>query len=293
MKKKKRGLGNPALVAAASSAAQNPIVVNNVRKGAKTMFWIVLGVGGFFITRKVISNLNKQSILKEIDTNQNYRAAQSIYNAIPAGLKKGDGSLFNPFGLITDLIDQVSLIWQNTDSQRILDIGRTEITNFDETAKAFKILYGEDLSMLLQKAMNAAELNAFYSNASAYKPASATFETSSSGDVGKVIVTSKDSNLLLMYSTPENNVSPLIPLSQMVPSGTRVGVFYGKKITNVRAGDTNEYYATKYGTSKNGNVIAILVPVKKSKFVSNIAGSLSSYKKITFQDYTKGKISVS
>ncbi|MPM09003.1 hypothetical protein SDC9_55319 [bioreactor metagenome] len=293
MKKKKRGLGNPALVAAASSAAQNPVVIQNVQKGTRTLFWLILGGAGVFFGVKAYKNFNKQSILKEVDTNQNYRAAQSIYAAIPDGLKKGDGSLFNPWGFVTDLINQVSTIWEKTNTQRILDIGRTEITNFDETAKAFKVLYGEDLSMLLQKVMNAAELNAFYNNASAYKPASATFETASSGDIGKVIVTTKDSSLSTMYSTADNKLSSLVPLSQMVPAGTRIGVFYGKKVTNVKSGDTNEYYIAKYGTSKSGNTIAIIVPVKNSKFVSNIAGSLSSYKKITFQDYAKGKISVS
>ncbi|MPM07437.1 hypothetical protein SDC9_53743 [bioreactor metagenome] len=289
MKRKKRGLGNPALIAA---AAQNPVVVNNVQKGAKTLLWLGLGVGGFFAGRTILRNINKQSILSKIDTNQNFRAAQSIYASIPAGLKKGDGSLFNPFGFVSDLVNQIAMIWQSTDTQRILDLGKSEITNFDETAKAFKVLYREDLQMLLQKVMNQAELNAFYNNASSYKAASAKFETAASGDIGKVIITTKDSNLYLMYSTPQNNVSSLIPLSQMVPAGTKIGVYYGKKITNVRDGDTNEYYAAKYGTAKSGNVIAIIVPVKNSKFVSNISGSLTSYKKITFQDYTKGKMSV-
>jgi hypothetical protein len=248
----------------------------------------ILGGASFFILRGVIRNGRKSKILSEVDTNANYRAAQSIYNAIPEGLKKGNGSFFNPFGFVADIGNQIALIWQKTDTNRILDIAKTQITNYDETLKAFRIIYGEDLSALLNKVLTMQELNLFFDFSTDYKASQREVESSNTAKTGYYAITVKDISVLSTWYNPKTQAitSKLVQLNKLIPKATSLGKYTGRTVSNVRSNDNETYYVMIYGTSKSGSQVHLYAPKSAVKFVSNRA----MYKGIHFSDYKTGKV---
>lgn len=279
-----KNLGNPALIAAAASSpevrAAAPVVIRNVNRSAKIGLIAIASIAGILIVRTGIRAYQRSRINNHIADNPNYRAAQSIYDAIPAGLKKGDGSLLNPFGFISDIGNQIALIWQSTDSQRILDVGRTNITDFNETAKAFKVLYRQDLVELLRKVMNNAELEVFYQHTTSWKAAKVESKAVEESKVGYRAVSTKESHLISMtYNLKTKKMSGLKFLSPNVPAGVSLGTFMGKSYKNVKEGDTDTYLVSKFATS--GDTVYYLgIPDKACKLVPMT--KTSSYKKLTY-----------
>jgi hypothetical protein len=153
---KRQTLGNPYAIAAASTAINNPAIV----KGAGTIFKVAgIGLLGYF-GYKWLKSFQQKQLMQEVISNPNSKAAIDIYYAIPAGLKKGDGSLFNPLGFITDIMNTIKTIWQKTDTARLMTVA-VNIKNFDQTASAFQKLYGEPLYPLLQSVLSESELQSF------------------------------------------------------------------------------------------------------------------------------------
>lgn len=310
---KKKDLGNPALIAAAANVMASkkqsnnqpiviqapantgtntpsvaPVVVKNGRKfpivGGIILGGILLVGGGIYI-----KNRKKAKILSEVDTNPNYRAAQSIFNSIPAGLKKGNGSLFNPFGFIPDLANQIKLLWQKTDTNKILDIAKSQITNYDETLEAFRIVYGEDLSALLSEVLSTQEYNLFFDFSTAYKASQREVEASNNAKIGYFGASTKDTYALSTWYNPKTQAitSKVIRLDKLLPKGTFLGKYVGREVKNIQANDNETYYVFIYGQSKKtGDVIHTYVPKAAVKFQSSTTG----LKKITFADYKKGTI---
>lgn len=157
-----QGVGNPLLIAAAASKVGESIVTRApaITRGIRT----VLGVSGaallVYFGYKGIKKWNQNRLMQKVATDVNARAAMDIYNAIPEGLKKSKGGLFNPAGLITDLYSQVERIWTSTDSERILEIAK-RITNTKDCFHYFQVIYGEDLYTLLSKALTEDQLDVF------------------------------------------------------------------------------------------------------------------------------------
>lgn len=314
----KNDLGNPALVAAAANVVaakqQNkannntPVVINPPAAPAadgkttapaapiilKNRRHIPL-IGGLIVGGVVIiggislvKNSRKKKILNEVDTNANYRAAQTIYNAIPDGLKKGNGSLFSPFGFVTDIGNKIALMWQSTDTNRILDIAKTQITNYDETLKAFRVLYGEDLSALLNKVLTMQELNNFYDFSTAYKASQREINTSQTAKTGYVGVITKETYVLSTWYNPKTQAvtSKLVQLNKLLPKNTGVGKYTGREVNNLRANDNTTYYVFVYGKTSSGNVIHIYAPKSAVKFSKTCPGCF----RIHFANYKTGSV---
>lgn len=307
----KKDLGNPAIIAAVSNILtkkkeaqpmiiqapasnspsgnqQAPIIVRN-RRRIGVLGWALIGGVTFFGGRSIIRATNKKNILNQVDTNANYRAAQSIYNAIPEGLKKGNGSFINPFGFISDIGNQIALIWKETDTNRILDIAKSQITNYDETLKAFRILYGEDLSALLNKVLTMQQLNNFFDFSTEYKGSQREITNSNSSKTGYYGVATKETYALSTWFNPTTQAitSQIVRVSKLLPKGTFLGKYTGKEIKSIRADDNETYYMFIYGkSSSTGDVIHLYVPKSAVKFQS----SATSLYKITWSNYKKGLI---
>lgn len=162
---KKQKLGNPLLIASAAEGASrfvnNPKVINGASVVLKIAGVGVLGYYGY----KVLKGYQQKQLMQSVISNPNAKAAVDIYYAIPAGLKKGDGSLFNPLGFISDVINQIKTIWQSTDTARLMTVA-VNVVSFDQTAAAFQKLYGEPLYPLLQKVLSESELQTFVNKSS-------------------------------------------------------------------------------------------------------------------------------
>lgn len=278
-------LGNPLIPVAAASAVTKPkFVSRTVKAGALAVGAAIVFFGG----RSLIRSYNRNKITSAIDTNANYRAAQWIFDAIPAGLKKGDGSLLNPFGFISDLANQVALLWQSTDTKRIMDIAGSTITDFDETAKAFKVLYREDLTSLLNKVMSQSDLNAFYSLCSGWKVGNVSVKSTQSDKVGYRVVTTRETLLISVYKTRTNSLSNLKQLSPNVVSGVSLGRFLGNEYSNIRSGDNNKYYLCQFA-EKDSKVFYLLVNKDHVKIVPS--SGTSTYKSISY-NHSSGKLTL-
>ena len=156
-------IGNPALIATSLAPAikeNAPLIIQTYTSFMKVIF-ITLGIsGGGYLLYKWGAAYRKKKLMERSANDPDIRAAMDIYAAIPKGLKTGDGSIFNPLGFVTDLLNQVALIWQNTDSERILEISK-RIVNNEKVYEYFRVLYGEDLYPLLQKALSKTDLDLF------------------------------------------------------------------------------------------------------------------------------------
>jgi len=168
---KRKNLGNPLLIAAASSAVTNPKTMkqisslapyNNpqlIETGTSILKIAGLGVVGYF-GYKAFKAYQQNALMQQALTDPNVKAAMDIYFAIPEGMKKGTGSLFNLFGFVDDLINKVKTIWQSTDTARLMTVA-VNVTDFNQTASVFQTLYGEPLYPLLQSVLSESELQQF------------------------------------------------------------------------------------------------------------------------------------
>ncbi|MFA6925059.1 MAG: hypothetical protein WC223_12510 [Bacteroidales bacterium] len=163
MRKKIENIGNPVLVATALAPAikeNAPVIIKTSANFIKT-FLIILGVSGtLFFGYKWAAAKRRKQLEAKAGQDADIKAAIDIYNAIPAGLKKGEGSLWNPFGFVTDIANKIATIWQKTDTDRILDISK-RIKDNKRVFKVFRILYNEDLYQLLSKVLSTSDLDLF------------------------------------------------------------------------------------------------------------------------------------
>jgi hypothetical protein len=171
-----QNIGNPALIATALAPAiqQNaPAMIKTTTGVIKTVL-IILGVsGGAFLIYKWASAQRRKQIMAKAGVEPDIKATIDIYNAIPSGLKKGEGGIFNPFGLISDLGNKIATIWQSADTKRILDISK-RITDNKRVFKLFRILYDEDLYQLLSKVLSPEDLDLFMAHSGKEHSASTT-----------------------------------------------------------------------------------------------------------------------
>ena len=176
MSKKIENIGNPALIATSLAPAikeNAPIIIKTYTSFLKT-FLILLGVSGsLFLGYKWAAAKRKRQLEAKAGQDVDIKAAIDIYNAIPAGLKQGEGSIWNPFGFVTDFANKIATIWQSTDTDRILEISK-RIKDNKRVFKVFRILYGEDLYQLLSKVLTPANLDLFSAHSGPTHSASLT-----------------------------------------------------------------------------------------------------------------------
>lgn len=148
----------PAIMAA--QAATSPGVIKAAKATLGILGIAVLGFGIY----KFIAYKRKKDLAKKAISDTDVGIAIDIYNAIPAGLKKGEGSLFNPFGFVSDIGSQIALVWKTTDTKRILDLSK-RIKDFKRVTVAFNVFYGQDLYNLLGKVLTTIEMDLFKARA--------------------------------------------------------------------------------------------------------------------------------
>lgn len=154
-------LGNPLLVAStakniAKRAANSNAVKNIAGSGVKIIGVAVITYAGY----KGYKSWRIASVKKKAFENPDIKAAMDIYDAIPAGLKKGKGGFLNPFGFIADAGNTIARIWQDTDTERLMKIA-PKIKNMKKVAGYFQLMYGESLYALLNNALDKRQLNMF------------------------------------------------------------------------------------------------------------------------------------
>jgi len=71
---------------------------------------VIAGAGLIYFGRKYLKKVSQNKLLRQAGTKPEVRAAVDIYQAIPDGLKKGQGGLFNPIGLAKDAMKQIKRI---------------------------------------------------------------------------------------------------------------------------------------------------------------------------------------
>ncbi len=160
MSTEKETLGNPMAIMAATEMLSNPKVIKGVGTGL-----MIGGLGlGAWLAARWIKKKRQQALLNRAGTDPEIRAVVNIFSAIPAGLKKGQGSLWNTFGLIKDMGNKIATIWQSTDTENILAVAKDIHANNLDLKKIyskFNTIYEQALYPLLQEAMDIKDLNKF------------------------------------------------------------------------------------------------------------------------------------
>lgn len=284
MATKKRILGNPALITAAPYMAEKvaPQVIKIVNHSGRIMRYVAIGIGGvivFVAANKAIKYNRRQKYLSLALTDPNVMAASKIYDAIPAGLKKGSGGIFNPFGFIKDIGNKIALIWKNTDSSAILQIAQQNITDVSITAKAFKAIYNEDLLELLKKVLTDAEFDQFAKgvNAKKFIPNNVVNDNT---NLQKHIITSNESIGYVVEGSTIKAVSngAIKPMRNRIAARTYLGQHTGYEYTSpyVQQNKKIVYAIIKTDIKRNNQTIFIAMPKKD-------IGSIDEKKKGKFQ----------
>jgi len=223
--KEQHNIGNPLIAASAAKviSENSPMVM----KGVKTGSMVIAGAGLIYFGRKYLKKIAQNKLLKQAGTNPEVRAAVDIYRAIPEGLKKGQGGLFNPIGLAKDAVNQVKRIWQRTDTDRILNIAKSihsQNLDIDKVYRYFYKLYDEQLYLLLNTALESNDLARFNNYAS-----SGTASTSPKVNSQKYAVVKV--NNLNVRKTPEN-----MSWTQILTKSNKIGTVPFGKILGLTTG---------------------------------------------------------
>ena len=226
--KENETIGNPLVAATAAKVVSDR--APQIMSGVKTGSMVIAGIGLIYFGRFYLKKLAQNKLLKQAGSNPEVRAAIEIYQAIPDGLKKGQGGILNPMGFAKDAINQVKRIWQSTDTDRILDIAKSihaKKLDIDKVYRYFYKLYDEQLYVLLNNALSSSDLAKFnnYSNSG-----SASSTPKISGQLYAVV----NVNNLNVRRTPENmKWTQLLTKSNKigtVPFGKLLGLTTGKEV---------------------------------------------------------------
>jgi hypothetical protein len=268
-------IGNP-LVA---TAANNPLVINKISKGIGIMGIIIggataIGIGGYLFSKN-----RKEKILREVNLNPNYRAAVSIYSVIPDKYKKA--KFINIKNTISKILPDFVERWTNyqqLDKNALMLIASQTITNYPEVAKAFKILFKEDLTQLLGKILSTNELNTFMTSANSHKGNSVNIQSKNQNKRGYRILTTRETQCYMFY-TDKNpfRLSIVVKLSQNIPANVSTGIYQGGIVNNILPNNTTEFVVTKFAETST-EILYLLTPSNSAKFVSS---SVTNYKKLT------------
>jgi len=208
-------LGNPALIAAASNpklveAAGKvvPVVIEQQRRVVRTGMILMGGVTAaalLYFGGKYLRKQAKKALYRRAATDPNVKAAVDIFEAIPERMKSDTGTIFTPGQLITDLVNNL-MFWTKSDSDRILLIAQ-RITDMNETARAFRLLYDQDLVPLLQKAMSPDDFDRFINDANRDKNFIPT--TYTAANAGKIAGTKNRTDIITYVNNAFIRISTL------------------------------------------------------------------------------------
>lgn len=278
IKKNNVSLGNPLLI---SAVASNPEIIKSADKQIdsikNTIKWVVIAGATATIIYFGIKAIKRNNVLKNISTNNNYRASQRIYELLPAKYKS-DKSFLNPAVILSNI---KSLIFSDMNQKELNDLINTanSITDFNEASYAFKVLYKGDLPMILNKLMTAQQLESFYSNANAYKIQNVELKQQTS-NIDKRTITNKDTSVYLIYKTLSNRISKLIRLNKNIPSNTSLGRYTGQNAQNIMPNNNKEYSVSLFGKDSNNNTIYLLCEKNNVRYVNY---SDTNYKKLSLK----------
>ncbi len=223
--KQRHTIGNPLIAATAAKLISDRSP--QIMKGVKTGSMVIAGAGLIYFGRKYLKKLAQNRLLKQAGTNPEVRVAVDIYHAIPDGLKKGQGGLFNPIGLAKDAFNQVKRIWQRTDTDRILNIAKSihsQNLDIDKVYRYFYKLYGEQLYLLLNTALEPNDLARFNNYTASGTASSSPKITGQKYAVVKV-------NNLNIRKTPEN-----MSWKQILSKSNKIGTVPFGKILGLTTG---------------------------------------------------------
>lgn len=246
----KQNLGNPLLVASAANMVKEGITEKApaIARGIKTTLGL-FGTGLLvYFGYKGVKKWNQNRVMRQSATDENVRAAMDIYSAIPAGLKKSEGGFLNPFGLISDALNQIERIWTSTDTERILTIAK-RITDPQKVFKSFQTIYGEDLYTLLSKALKKEELDVFMNITQR-----GSFSRTNKPAAGLVIYTSK---AVTVRKTAEVNDGYVFNNKVAhVPAGKILGISTGVELNDEKNNAVFiEFKAVSGGSSEFKNIL--------------------------------------
>ena len=259
----KKNIGNPLLVASAVQTGSEIVSRNSdsIIKGAGTAFKIGGVIALVYFGSRTIKTIRKNNLMQRSSSDQNVAAAMDVYQAIPAGYKKGDGSLLNPFGFISDVINKIETIWVKTDRDRIVNCGK-KITDLQKCYTVFYQMYGENLRPMLARALTEQDLNSF-ENLAKTKGMSASNTPVAAAHKFAVVTASSGVRL---------RTQPIVPLlsTVMYPVGNVVGVVPFGKIVGYTTGvetmtpdNKTIFTQIKAGSKKkmktNGNIADVVV----------------------------------
>jgi len=169
--------------------------------------------------------MNKASIIPEV------RTAMNIYDAIPAGLKQSKVNIFNPLSVVSDWGNKIALIWTQTDTDRIIAIGKQvyeEKQNLQDIYKYFAKIYGENLYSLLSKAMKSEDLDKFVNYS-----ASGTSQGGKVVTQNKYIVSKIKTSIRKTTENPSDwKVWEKSNIIETVPYGKLIGMSTGNEVFN-------------------------------------------------------------
>jgi len=270
--KSSKNIGNPLIAATAAKVISDKSP--QLLKGVKTGSMIIAGAGLIYFGRKYLKKVSQNRLLKQAGTNREVRAAVEIYQAIPDGLKKAQGGLFNPIGLAKDAVNQVKRIWQRTDTDRILNIAKnihSQNLDIDKVYRYFYKLYSEQLYILLNTALEPNELARFNNYTNSGTASSTPKITSQKYAVVKV-------NNLNVRKTPENmSWKQIFSKSNKigtVPFGKLLGLTTGREVfdqdhnvvfVEVNVWDTKNKTHTAYAWKGGLKFLSILELQKEYK----------------------------
>jgi len=277
--KQQHTIGNPLIAATAAKLISDRSP--QIMKGVKTGSMVIAGAGLIYFGRKYLKKLAQNRLLKQAGTNPEVRVAVDIYQAVPDGLKKGQGGLFNPIGLARDAVNQVKRIWQRTDTDRILNVAKSihsQNLDIDKVYRYFYKLYGEQLYLLLNTALEPNELARFNNYASSGTASSLPKITSQKYAVVKV-------NNLNIRKTPKNmSWKQILSKSNKigtVPFGKILGLTTGREVfdedhnvvfVEVNVWDTKSKIHTAYAWK--GGLKFLTIPQLQKEFKTNDYGAI-------------------
>lgn len=300
--------GNPAMVYGATQAA--PVVIKEGFSLVKTGLTILLVGGAVLLTLKAYKKAIKSKWINRASSDNNVNAALKIWQSIPDADKISAGSLFNPFGFVTDLVNKVKSIWQSTDTDKILYIAKYDITELKTTCEAFKGIYDVDLMFLLSNILDKTSYDLFIKYCSQEKKDNQVVNDPT--QTGKIVITNKETTGYIVdknfWKMPvmERATKGIKQMRNRIPANAYVGTIINGtsfQTKDKRTGKAIKYYAIQFKSGNQTNIISLpdtdiriveASSVDIKKYLKPIAlGSIPAYKVKAIRNasvYIDGKV---
>ncbi|MDR2011414.1 MAG: hypothetical protein LBQ22_13120 [Bacteroidales bacterium] len=178
-------LGNPALIAGATTALlnskqgqqvinktadtvtiQTEKTIQGLRKAGKVAgIVLIVGVGSYVSYKSYIA-IRRNQLKKKALSNPEIKTAIDLWECIPDGYKNKWSvfTLLNPLSLVSKAYEEIETLWKDTNTKRLLEISENIYKNqysISKISRYFKTLYGLDLITILNKVLTGTQLDSF------------------------------------------------------------------------------------------------------------------------------------